>query len=108
MKWYRINGIPNIANFSGAHHQIFTVKVLEDSICVLLKNQKIYAFREECPHAGKSMLHSRCGVEEEITCLSHNFRFSLVDGRCTNNNEGYRLKLLKTKIEENGDILIEF
>lgn len=99
--------MPDINSFSGNKNQIYTVKVKEDSICVLLKNHKVYAFREECPHAGKSMLHSRCGEEEEITCLSHNFKFSLIDGKCTNNNEGYRLQLLNTKIAENGDILVE-
>jgi len=108
LRWYRINGMPNASDFSGNQSQIFRVKIQEDSICVLLKNQKVYAFREECPHAGKSLLHSRCDHENEITCLAHNFKFSLEDGKCTSHNEGYRLQLLQTKTESNGDVLIYY
>ena len=107
MKWYKLNGLPNREQWTDTFSQMYKVSIVEEKICVLIRHHQVYAFREACPHAGKSLLNGRCTENNEIECPYHSFKFSLMDGVCSNSNEGYRLRLLPTKFNEAGDILIE-
>jgi len=107
MKWYKLSGLPSRAQWTDTFSQMYTISILDEKIGVLIRHQQVYAFREACPHAGKSLLNGRCTENNEIECPFHSFKFSLVDGHCSNSNEGYRLRLLNTRLNDEGDLLIE-
>lgn len=97
MKWYAIHGISLID--VQVPIKKYTVQVKGYRILIIYKDSKWYAVNEECPHAGKSLLKGFCSDADTITCPYHNFAFHLQDGRCTNNNEGFKLRIFPTKIE---------
>ncbi len=97
--WYLINNI--ISGDSSPAIKKFSVAIKSYSILIILKNNMYYAMNMECPHAGKSLLNGTCSEADEIVCPFHNFKFNMKNGACTNNNEGYRLKIFPTKVENN-------
>ena len=62
-----------------------------------------YATHNECPHKqqmalSRGMIGTQ-GDEPKIACPFHKKTFSLVDGRCLNDEDGYSVKTFPVKVE---------
>lgn len=75
------------------------VKFRERTICVVLLNEQIIAFDNNCPHMGHTLHQGNVNYLNEIVCPLHTYRFNLVNGeeaeqRCSS------LKYYEVQIEE--------
>lgn len=77
---------------------IKTVLTEGRKICLLRKNEKIFAFAATCPHAGASLEDGWINAKGEIVCCLHKYRFDPASGRNTS-GEGYRLRTFPAEIK---------
>lgn len=50
------------------------------NICVVRKQDKLIAFKNECPHMGQGLNDGLVNYLGEIVCPLHGYKFSLVHG----------------------------
>ena len=50
------------------------------NICIVLINDKIIAFKNECPHMGHPLHQGNMNYLGEIVCPLHTYRFSITTG----------------------------
>lgn len=80
---------------------IAKVKVAGKEICVIQTSDGLKACNAYCPHAGGKLSKGFLDGRGNIVCPVHHYRFSLVNGRDTN-NEGYFLKIFRIEENEEG------
>ncbi|MEO1256340.1 MAG: Rieske (2Fe-2S) protein [Bacteroidota bacterium] len=80
------------------------VRVDDKEICVIRKNDHIYAFENSCPHMGERLHLGNTNYLDEIICPLHTYRFSMKTGIETNQRCG-DLKLYQILQKENGVFL---
>lgn len=61
-------------------------EVDKQTICLLFKNNVLYAFEKKCPHNGASLVGAKCTTEASIVCSLHRYAFSLIDGKAISNS----------------------
>src|SRR4051812_18965110 len=92
MAWHKI---PEL--LSGLHEIIIGDK----KICVVKKDENLFACAGSCPHAGGVMASGYVDALNNIVCPVHHYRFSLKNGRNTS-GEGYSLKTYPVECREDG------
>ncbi|MBS1645691.1 MAG: Rieske (2Fe-2S) protein [Bacteroidetes bacterium] len=75
-------------------------------ICILLREEQVFAFAARCPHAGGRLCEGRIDGKGNIVCPVHHYKFHPKTGRNTS-GEGYQLKTFPTKLEA-GRIFVQF
>ena len=63
---------------------------------ILSSNDRLYKCQRYCPHAFGDLSRGQV-IDGKIICPLHNWKYSLKDGNCLNNNS----KIKINKIEEN-------
>jgi len=76
------------------------VKIANREILLVRIKGEIYACENECPHQGAPLSASIVNREASISCPRHGYRFSLIDGSCTEHPE---LKLQIYRLNVEGD-----
>jgi nitrite reductase/ring-hydroxylating ferredoxin subunit len=81
----------------------YAVQLNNADIALFRFNDKVYAFRDRCPHQGAPLSdgYTRDGC---IVCLYHSWKFNIEDGSFIN-NETLKLKQYPGK-EEDGQIFV--
>ena len=95
----------HIDEISFLANKIAVIKVEGKSICIAKTNAGLKACFSLCPHAGGDLSEGFIDKRENIVCPVHGYRFSLNNGRDTN-NEGYFLKIYKV-IETDDGIFVK-
>ena len=87
-------------------NKITEVLADEKTICLLRKDNQIYAFPALCPHAGGKLCEGWVDAQGRVVCPVHKYRFNPANGYNTS-GEGYKLKTYPVK-EEDGRIFVQF
>jgi 3-phenylpropionate/trans-cinnamate dioxygenase ferredoxin subunit len=96
--WMKIANCIDEIHFG--ENNIASINIGGKSICIIKSVSGLRACSSKCPHAGSDLSEGFLDKRENIICPVHNYRFSLINGRDTN-NEGYFLKIFTVK--ETGD-----
>jgi nitrite reductase/ring-hydroxylating ferredoxin subunit len=83
-----------------AENDIALVTVNGRELCIVRRNNQLYACAAKCPHAGGMLTEGYVDALGNIVCPVHHYRFNLETGRDTG-GEGYFLK--KYQIEQSPD-----
>ena len=78
----------------------------ERVVCLLRRDEKVYAFVPLCPHAGGRLCDGWIDPQGRVVCPLHKYRFNPANGYNTS-GEGYKLKTYPVK-EEEGRIFVQF
>lgn len=76
----------------------------EKKVCILKREEKIYAFAATCPHQGAPLCEGWMDARGRIVCHLHKYRFDPANGRNTS-GEGYKLRTYPVEIRH-GKIFI--
>jgi len=68
-------------------------------ICILKKEEKVYAFAATCPHQSARFCEGWLDAQGRIVCPMHKYRFDPSNGRNTS-GEGYKLRTYPVEIRE--------
>lgn len=79
--------------------KIVEVKAGEKSVCLLKRNDQLYAFAATCPHQSAKFCEGWTDAAGRIVCPLHQYRFDPANGRNTS-GEGYKLRTYPTEIRE--------
>jgi nitrite reductase/ring-hydroxylating ferredoxin subunit len=83
--------------------KLVLVKVGKLRVCLTRFGDKLFAFRNECPHMSYPLNEGVVSPHGEVICAWHNYQFNLMSG-----NERYdrcsKLTLLPLLTNENGEI----
>ena len=86
-------------------NSIRLLKIGDLRICLVNDKDNLYAVSDECTHDRASLSQGFVNNQKEIICPLHNYRFSLINGRCSRENcrplETYALNI------ENDETFIE-
>lgn len=77
------------------------VKVAGKSICLVRKQDKLYAVRDRCPHGNGPLHQGTLNEEGDLVCPWHKFRFCVENGRSAG-GEGYFVPTYPIEIREDG------
>ncbi len=78
-------------------NNIFLVEVSGKKICITRIENRFYAYRDFCPHAGVSFSDGGVLVKDcIIVCPLHGYKFNIKTGRNIN-EEDYKLKTYPTR-----------
>jgi nitrite reductase/ring-hydroxylating ferredoxin subunit len=88
-KWHLV--ADKEADISWSPGEIGEVEVEGKKICIARFNGGWYGFAASCPHAGAPLTDGHVDGSCQVVCPVHQLRFSLKNGR-DSNNDGYRLK----------------
>lgn len=61
------------------------VRAGNKNICIVLFEDKLIAFENECPHMGESLHNGHVNHFGEIICPLHSYRFNMQSGETTRN-----------------------
>lgn len=87
-------------------NKITELEVGERLICLLRRDEKLFAFAARCPHASGKFCEGWIDAMGRIVCPVHKYRFNPGNGYNTS-GEGYKLKTYPVK-EEEGRIFVQF
>ena len=86
--------------------QLKEISVATKSICFLRKEDQLYAFAAQCPHAGGRLCEGNIDPQGNIECPLHQYRFNPVNGYNTS-GEGYKLMTYPVR-EEDGQVFVKY
>ena len=86
--------------------QITEITTDGKTLCLLLKEEAVFAFAATCPHSGARLCEGWLDVQKRIVCPLHKYRFDPVNGRNTS-GEGYKLKTFPVEVRS-GEIFVRF
>ncbi|MGP6220284.1 Rieske (2Fe-2S) protein [Caldiplasma sukawensis] len=66
-------------------HNRKRIKSENMDITIFKVNDDFFACESKCPHRGGPLFLARNHGDNSITCISHNIRFSLTDGKVIHN-----------------------
>jgi 3-phenylpropionate/trans-cinnamate dioxygenase ferredoxin subunit len=79
-------------------HNIAVTELDGRSICIAKYRDEYHAFLNRCPHATAPLDNGFIDALGFIVCPLHRYRFSIKNGR-DSNNEGYRMKVYPVEIQ---------
>ena len=82
-------------------NKIALTEIEGKQVCITKYRDEYFAFLNRCPHATAPLDNGFVDALGFIVCPVHRYRFSLKNGR-DSNNEGYRMKTFKVRAEESG------
>jgi 3-phenylpropionate/trans-cinnamate dioxygenase ferredoxin subunit len=91
---------PTIHQSTLTENKITELIVAEKTICLLKREDKVYAFAPTCPHSGGKLCEGWLDPQGRVVCPLHKYRFNPVNGHNTS-GEGYKLKTYPTDLREN-------
>jgi 3-phenylpropionate/trans-cinnamate dioxygenase ferredoxin subunit len=97
--WHKIADSIKEIKFSA--NGLSELKVANKIVCVALREDRLHAFTQKCPHAGGFMVNGYIDALGNIVCPLHRYKFSLQNGRNTS-GEGYFLKIFPIEIRQEG------
>ena len=80
---------------------ILKIRLGEKDICLIKKDDELFACAARCPHAGGDLSAGYTDYRGNIVCPVHNFKFSFKNGR-QSTGEDYRLKVYSAETSEEG------
>jgi 3-phenylpropionate/trans-cinnamate dioxygenase ferredoxin subunit len=95
-KWHKIRLQKALEN-----HKIIAITIADKTLCLVLKDNTVYAFAEICPHAGASLCEGWMDAKGQIVCPLHKYRYDPKNGRNVS-GEGYKLKTFPVKEDDGG------
>jgi nitrite reductase/ring-hydroxylating ferredoxin subunit len=78
-------------------NKIVEVTVADKRVCLLKRQDAVFAFAATCPHAGAPLCEGWPDAQGRIVCPLHKYRFDPANGRNTS-GEGYKLKTYPVEI----------
>jgi nitrite reductase/ring-hydroxylating ferredoxin subunit len=97
--WHKI--ADSIEEISFSSTGLAEVHVNGKTICVAIKDNKLQACAQKCPHAGALMVDGYVDAAGNIVCALHRYKFSLQSGRNIS-GEGYFLKIFPIETRPEG------
>ncbi|MBI2730370.1 MAG: Rieske 2Fe-2S domain-containing protein [Sphingobacteriales bacterium] len=97
--WYKL--ADNINELFLNENKLMEVEVGGKKICLVKKDDAVFACVHKCPHAGGHMANGFLDVHGNIVCPLHRYRFNVETGRNTR-GEGYFLKTYNIQNREDG------
>jgi len=97
--WHKV--VDSIGEIEFSSNGTAELLVAGKTICVILKNGKLLACTQKCPHAGGLLSEGFVDVSGNIVCPLHRYKFSLENGRNVS-GEGYYLKTFPVRSSEEG------
>ncbi len=97
--WHKIADSINEISFND--NNLAETSVGGKSICLIKKENILYACTHKCPHAGGRMVDGYLDIQSNIVCPLHRYRFNVENGRNTS-GEGYYLKTYLIENREDG------
>ncbi|MGZ5247024.1 MAG: Rieske (2Fe-2S) protein [Chitinophagaceae bacterium] len=82
-------------------NNIAVTEIEGKQVCIAKHRDEYFAFLNRCPHATAPLDNGFIDALGFIVCPLHHYRFSLKNGR-DSNNEGYRMKIFGIRIENEG------
>jgi len=86
--------------------QITELEIAGKKLCILKKEEKVFAFAATCPHSGAKFCEGWTDAQGRIVCPLHKYRFDPANGRNTS-GEGYKLKTFPVEIRD-GVVFVQF
>lgn len=86
--------------------QILELEVSRKKLCILRKEEKIFAFAATCPHSGAKLCEGWTDAQGRVVCPLHKYRFDPANGRNTS-GEGYKLKIFQTELRGD-ELFVQF
>lgn len=66
------------------HNEPRLIRAGNKEICVVRRDETLYAFQNECPHMGEKLHTGKVNYLKEIVCPLHAYRFNLLSGEESN------------------------
>ena len=98
-QWHRIAN--NISDLQFGSKKMAIVVIDGRQICIARHPTGLFAFTNNCPHAGGKLSEGFIDSLGNIVCPVHHYRYNLKTGRDTM-GEGYFLKTWPVEIREEG------
>jgi nitrite reductase/ring-hydroxylating ferredoxin subunit len=96
MQWFKALNIFEIPKGDA----IKTVQVNGKQICIISKDDKIYATQATCPHAGGHLAEGWC-KNGNLVCPIHRYEYNLETGRGAEGQGDY-INIYPTEINDDG------
>ncbi|MBI1781491.1 MAG: Rieske (2Fe-2S) protein [Sphingobacteriales bacterium] len=97
--WYKL--ADNINEIPFQENKLAEVIVDGKTICLVKREDQIFACTQKCPHAGGHLVEGFIDIHGSIVCPLHRYRFNPETGRNIS-GEGYFLKTYKVELREDG------
>ncbi|MEQ1553485.1 MAG: Rieske 2Fe-2S domain-containing protein [Ferruginibacter sp.] len=97
--WHKIASSANEIPF--LENGMVEIEIGGKKVCLVLRENNIYACATKCPHAGGKMSAGYIDTLGNIVCPLHRYKFSIMSGRNVS-GEGYFLKTYKIEHRESG------
>lgn len=97
--WHKI--ADNTDEIIFQENKLTEITVSGKTICLVKKENQIFACTQKCPHAGGHLADGYIDIQGNIVCPLHRYRFNPETGRNTS-GEGYFLKTYKVELREDG------
>jgi Ferredoxin subunits of nitrite reductase and ring-hydroxylating dioxygenases len=81
VEWVKIFNNRQEALSALADHKPRLLVVNGKRICLLARNDVMYAMEEHCPHNGESLVKGNVNYLGELICPWHGYRFNVITGR---------------------------
>ena len=101
MEWYKIFTNEESARKVLVASKPQRVQIGEVKICLVLHNEKFFAFQDACTHNSESLSKGWVNHIGEIICPWHNYRFELASGKPCDSSCA-DLKTFPVRIDEHG------
>jgi len=98
--WLRINETDSIASNFLKSNEVKAVIIEGSRYCLGKIDNRYYALKDRCPHAGASLGTGWCDNSGNVVCPVHRIAFDLKTGKNTS-GEGYYALSYPVEIEEN-------
>jgi len=96
---YRWIEVGDIAEADLKDAIIVEATVAEKKICLLKRQEKVFAFAATCPHQSAKLCEGWLDAQGRVVCPLHKYRFDPVNGRNTS-GEGYKLRTYPVEIRD--------
>jgi nitrite reductase/ring-hydroxylating ferredoxin subunit len=97
--WHKISD--SLEEITFGTNQLVQMEVSGKMVCLVRKNDQLYACTAKCPHAGGCLADGYIDATNNIVCPLHRYKFNLLNGRNTS-GEGYFLKTFPVELREDG------
>lgn len=69
------------------------------TVCLLRREDQLFAFAPKCPHAGAPLCEGWLDAQGRLVCPLHKYRFDPSNGRNTS-GEGYKLRVFPVEMRD--------
>lgn len=102
MIWHKIFQSEEEAKLKIGFNKMYSLRIGLKKICLAYIESGIYAFEDACPHKLVALSKGILGVNGEVTCFWHQYRFDICTGKEMTGKNIRELKVYNLEIREDG------